>query len=417
MNGRLPWGGLGLLTLIYTLNFLDRTLIYILFGPIKKEMVFTDTQLALLGTTSFVLFYTLLGIPFGKLADRVSRKKLIAAGLLTWSVFSGLSGFATDFWSIFLCRVMVGVGEATLGPAALSLLADWFPPEKRATVQSIYTAGVPLGAAAAFFLGGEIAAAWGWRNAFFFLGFPGILLAGIMLSIDEPARPTSTGPAAAPASEPTLVGLRALASQPALRSLVIGYGTLAIAANSISIWLPTFLQRVHGWELPEIGRTSGLIMLTSGGVATAFGGAIADRFRAPGPGGRMQFGATLAALSAPLWLGLLFAPSPTILVFCWFFLAGLGLGWLGPAAADLSDLAGPHRRGLAVGAYYFVVNAVGYGLAPPILGRLSDALGSAEDPTRLRDALLVCPLACVVAALLLWRGSRAAASQTPGVIS
>jgi MFS family permease len=407
MNGRLPWGGLALLTLIYTLNFLDRTLIYILFAPIKKEMVFTDFQLALLGTTSFVMFYTLLGIPFGKLADRVSRKKLIAAGLLTWSVFSGLTGFAQGFWSIFVCRVMVGVGEATLGPAALSLLADWFPAEKRATVQSIYTAGVPLGAAAAFFLGGEFGEAFGWRNTFFLLGFPGVALAAVMLTIDEPTRPGQTAGAPAPESEPVGVGLRALAAEPALRSLVAGYGTLAIASNSISIWLPTFLQRVHGWTLPEIGRMSGLFMLISGGLATTFGGALADRVRAPGPGGRMKFGAGLAAISAPLWLGVLLAPNPTVLMVSWFLLIGFGLAWLGPAAADLSDLAGPNRRGLAVGAYYFVVNAVGYGVAPPLLGRLSDALGSAQDPSRLRDALLVCPTACVIAAALLWVGSSA----------
>src|SRR5207248_6471318 len=117
------WYALALLTLIYVLNFLDRTLIYILFPPIKKEMSFSDLQLALLGTTSFVIFYTLLGIPFGRLADRSVRKNIIAVGLAVWSLFSGLTGFAHGFWSIFFCRVMVGVCEATLGPAALSLLS------------------------------------------------------------------------------------------------------------------------------------------------------------------------------------------------------------------------------------------------------------------------------------------------------
>jgi MFS family permease len=122
------WYALGVLTLVYTLNFLDRVLVYILFPPIKAEMKFTDFQLALLGTTSFVIFYTLLGIPFGRMADRVKRKWLIAGGLAVWSLFSGLTGFAGSFWTLFACRVMVGVGEATLGPAALSLLSDYFPP-------------------------------------------------------------------------------------------------------------------------------------------------------------------------------------------------------------------------------------------------------------------------------------------------
>src|SRR6187401_460869 len=131
--GNYAWYALALLTLVYVLNFLDRTLIYILFVPIKKEMAFSDLQLALLGTTSFVIFYTALGIPFGRLADRIVRKNMIAYGLTIWSLFSGLTGFAKGFWTLFFCRVMVGVGEATLGPAALSLLSDYFLPRRRAT--------------------------------------------------------------------------------------------------------------------------------------------------------------------------------------------------------------------------------------------------------------------------------------------
>src|ERR1700716_3854346 len=159
------WYALAVLTAVYVLNFLDRTLIYILFTPIKKELAFTDLQLALLGTTSFVIFYTLLGVPFGRLADRVARKNLIAGGLAVWSLFSGLTGFANSFWTIFFCRLMVGVGEATLGPAALSLLSDYFPPRMRATVQGIYSSGIAIGSGLAFFLGGWIGQTYGWRWA------------------------------------------------------------------------------------------------------------------------------------------------------------------------------------------------------------------------------------------------------------
>src|SRR3989442_4652141 len=163
------WYALAVLTAVYVLNFLDRTLIYILFTPIKKEMAFTDLQLALLGTTSFVIFYTLLGIPFGRLADRTTRKYLIAGGLTVWSLFSGLTGFADSFWTMFFCRLMVGVGEATLGPAALSLLSDYFPPRMRATVQGVYSSGIAIGSGLAFFLGGWIGQTFGWRWAFYFL--------------------------------------------------------------------------------------------------------------------------------------------------------------------------------------------------------------------------------------------------------
>src|SRR5215216_4459118 len=182
------WYALLVLTAIYVLNFLDRSVIYILFTPIKAEMAFSDLQLALLGTTSFVIFYTLLGIPFGRLADRTDRKNLIAGGLFVWSLFSGLTGFAHSFWTIFFCRLMVGVGEATLGPAALSLLSDYFPTRMRATVQSIYSSAIALGGGAAFLLGGWIGQSHGWRWAFYLLGFPGLLLAVFVFLLREPVR-------------------------------------------------------------------------------------------------------------------------------------------------------------------------------------------------------------------------------------
>ncbi|MDW8466217.1 MAG: MFS transporter [Chloroherpetonaceae bacterium] len=136
------WYALFLLFVVYVLNFADRILLVSLFASVKKEFSLSNFETALLGTTAFVLFYTALGLPFGKLADSLSRTKLIAAGLAVWSFFSGVSGFAQNFWQLFLCRVMVGVGEATLGPAALSLLSDYFPPKMRATVQAIYSSAI-----------------------------------------------------------------------------------------------------------------------------------------------------------------------------------------------------------------------------------------------------------------------------------
>ena len=176
------WYALALLTLVYVFNYLDRTIIYILLPLIKREMAFTDLQLA------FVIFFTVLGIPFGRLADRVVRKKMIAAGLAVWSLFSGLTGFATGFWSLLICRVMVGVGEATLGPAALSLLSDYFPPRVRATVQAIYSSGIAIGAGIAFFLGGWLGQQYGWRVAFYALGLPGLVIAVLVYLLREERR-------------------------------------------------------------------------------------------------------------------------------------------------------------------------------------------------------------------------------------
>src|SRR6185503_17190601 len=198
-------------------------------------------QLGLLGTTSFVIFFTVLGVPFGRLADRSSRKNLIAAGLAVWSLFSGLTGFATGFWSLFLCRVMVGVGEATLGPAALSLLSDYFPPQKRASVQSIYASGITVGAGLAFFLGGWIGLKYGWRTAFYFLGFPGLFFAGLVFLLKEQRRGRTEVSTPKYSSE----DWRLLLQSKPLRYHYAGYAVFALATNSLSIWGPTFFTRVH----------------------------------------------------------------------------------------------------------------------------------------------------------------------------
>ena len=528
------WMALGVLFLVYLLNFLDRTLIYILFTPIKAELKFSDTELALLGTTSFVIFYTVLGVPFGRLADRVSRKKLIAAGLATWSLFSGLTGFADSFATLFLCRVMVGVGEATLGPAAMSLLADLFPARRHGMVQSLYSAGIPLGAAAAFFLGGQIAAAWGWRAAFFILGFPGLLLAVAVLLLPERARPTTQAAATGMPASSTVTDLRTLWNLPVLRWHVLGYATFAIASNALSIWVPklvvgaslaaqlgaapeTFalattdatrvytilldgaqdavldvvartpsgtyvvvderplkgssyalevpatyahpvwvtahvvgpsvpvaqrafapLQRlgenVDGEAIrldltaaaspPDVGQVvvagpkptaslaamtaaalkgfgnfSGLSMAVAGGLATAVGGALADRWRTRAAGGRLRFGALLAALCVVPWIAIALSTDTLALQAAFFVLAGIGLAWLGGAAADVHAIAPPTLRGLGIASYYLVVNLVGYGVAPLVVGTISDV-------SDLRTALLICPAACLAAAGVLWRASR-----------
>lgn len=397
------WYALGVLTLVYVLNFLDRTLIYILFAPIKAEMKFSDLQLALLGTTSFVIFYTLLGVPFGRMADRTVRKNLIAGGLAVWSLFSGLTGFADSFWSIFFCRVMVGVGEATLGPAALSLLSDHFPPRVRATVQAVYSSGIAVGAAAASFLGGWIGGTWGWRWAFFLIGFPGLAVVLLVLLVREERRgATETSPARHGSGD-----WRVLFKSVPLRYLYFGYALFGLAANSLSIWGAIYFARVHGLSLSVIGTIGGVLTLAAGVPGTILGGVLADRFgRRLGRGGRMMFGAAGALASIPLWLLLLFSESAAALLFACFMLLALSLVWVGPAAADVHDIAGPKLRGLGIGIYFFAVNVAAYGVGAPLIGKVNDALGAAGEPAMMRYGLLLCPAACLLSAVLLWLGSR-----------
>ncbi len=385
-------GLLAVLSLVYLLNFLDRTLIYILFPAIKKEMVLSDMQLAALGTTSFVLFYTSLGLPFGRLADRVSRRKMIAAGLLTWSIASAATGLATGFWSLFLCRVVVGVGEASLGPAAMSLLAEKFPPERRATAQSVYSAGVPLGAAAAFWLGGYLGEAHGWRIAFLALGLPGIALAAIVLRLDEPARAFVRNAAA---QRPFLSDVRSVLLAPGLARSLAGFALVAIAANALSIWVPTWLIRERGFAVGDVGNLAGAVMATAGLLGTLGGGALADAWQRRSPHGRRLFVASLGALAAGAWLVLLLGPGGPSLIAAYAVLAFAGLGWLGPAAAEVQARVPAEQRGLGIAVYFLVVNVLGYGIAPLVIGAISD------HTSGLTTALLLLPACCVAAVAVL----------------
>lgn len=402
---RYSWYVLAVLTAVYVLNFLDRTLIYILFTPIKKEMAFTDLQLALLGTTSFVIFYTLLGIPFGRLADRTVRKNLIGGGLAVWSLFSGLTGFADSFWTIFFCRVMVGVGEATLGPAALSLLSDFFPVRMRGTVQSIYSTGIAVGGGLAFFLGGWIGQEFGWRWAFYLLGFPGLVLAGAVFLLREPPRGRTETAAVLQSSS----DWRTLFRSVPLRYLFIGYALFALASNNLVIWVPTFFVRVHDLSLKTIGTAAGLLSIFVGIPAMILGGYFSDRFSRRFSGGRMAFSACAAVASIPLWIGLLFTNNLALLLIINIVLYGLAIMWVGPATADAHDISGPHLRGLAIGIFFSTVNLVAYGIGAPLIGKISDMLGVAVNPGQMRYSLLVAPLACALSAVLLWLGSRSRA--------
>ena len=402
---------LALLTLVYTLNFLDRQIIYILFQPIKQEMAFTDTQLALLGTTSFVIFYTLLGIPFGWLADRGNRKYLIGGGLLVWSLFSGLTGFANDFWTLFFCRVMVGVGEATLGPAAISLLSDYFPPTKRATVTSIYSMGIAVGAGLAAFLGGWIGINFGWRWAFYLLGFPGIIIAVFVFLLREPLR---TADVKVVEKESFVEkDWKKLIKSKSFLLLCLGYALLGLATNNLSIWGAVFYGRVFKLDIGTIGFYTGIFVIVAGIPATLYGGVLADWFRRRSSGGRMLYGSILSLISVPFWLILLFAPNYQIAFAANFVLLAIALAWLGAAAADATEIAGAKLRGLAVAIYFFSVNIGAYLIGSNLIGKLNDFAGIVTNSNgvttnaeMMRYTLLVCPISCILAAICLFLGSR-----------
>jgi MFS family permease len=297
---------------------------------------------------------------------------------------------------------MVGVGEATLGPAALSLLSDYFPPRMRATVQAIYSSGIAIGGGIAFFLGGWIGQNYGWRWAFYLLGFPGLVLTLFVVFLKEQPR----GRTEVSVARHTKSDWKILFRSVPLRYLYVGYALFGLASNNLGIWGPSFFARVHGMSLVLIGTLAGILSVAAGVPGTVLGGYVSDRFRNLGRGGRMLFSAYAALISIPLWLVLLFSGNVALLLIANFILLGLALMWLGPAAADVHDIAGSHLRGLGIGIYFFTVNIVAYGIGSPLIGKLSDWLGVAANPGVMRYSLLLCPVACAISALLLWRGSR-----------
>ena len=215
----------------------------------------------------------------------------------------------------------------------------------RATVQGIYSSGSAIGSGAAFFLGGWIGQNYGWRWAFYFLGFPGLLLAVVVYFLKEQPR----GRTEVSAVRYTTKDWRILFQSVPLRYLYLGYALFGLASNNIGIWVPSFFVRVHGMSLVQIGTVAGLLSIVVGVPVTIFGGYISDRFRRLGRGGRMLFTTCLALVSVPLWLALLFGNNIPLLLVLNFVLFGLALMWLGPAAGDVHDIAGPNLRGLGIG--------------------------------------------------------------------
>jgi MFS family permease len=400
------WYALGLLFLVYIFNFIDRILIVSLFGSLQKEFHFNNLEVQLLGSLAFVLFYTALGMPAGYIADNHSRKGLIAFGLVLWSVASGCSGFAQNFTQLFICRLLVGVGEATLGPAATSLLSDFFPLRMRATVQAMYYSAIALGSGLALLFGTSIDQSLGWRWAFFLIGFPGALLAIPILLLREPKRGIQEQ--AAIAAQPPMQKTSWLAAlrNPALLLHIAGYSFYVLASNSLTFQVPSYLAKNLQMSGTTVLYTLAVFTITLGLAGTVLGGSLADYFKKSRRGGRLFTAAAFAAVSCLLWVVLLQVQQHTVVYAVYGLLVLCSLVWLGPASADVHDIVGPGLRGFGTAVYFFAVNVIGYGIAQPLMGYLADANKAAGDAMYYRNALWLCPVSLGVAVLLLFAAGR-----------
>lgn len=364
-----------LLCVVYLFNHIDRQILAILIQPIKQEFGFTDLQLGVLGGLAFALFYSTLGIPIARWADRGNRVTIITVSLAVWSLFTAVTGLARNFWHMLLARIIVGVGEAGCSPPAYSIIADYFEPKRRATAISIYSLGVSGGAIVGLLVGGAVAQAYGWRTAFFVLGLPGVLLAVIVkLTLREPPRGFSDPGAVAQEPPPLRQVLDMLWSKLSFRNLSFAAAFHSMAAYGVAGFYSAFLIRSHAFGVAETGRWLALTTTIGGLAGTFLGGKISDILAERYKDIRWQMWLPALALFLNLPVGLLLFTTEdryTALVLLTFNIA-LGSSYLAPTIAASQRLVGPRERALAAAIFFFVLNLLGLGLGPILAGHLSD---------------------------------------------
>ncbi|MBB6340336.1 MFS family permease [Pseudomonas fluvialis] len=410
------WTTVIILMIAYVLSFIDRQILNLLVEPIRRDLVISDTQMSLLMGLSFALFYTVCGIPLGRLADTRSRRGLIAIGVLFWSAATAACGTAKLYWQFLICRVGVGVGEAALSPAAYSLIADSFPPERRATAISVYSMGVYLGSGIAFLLGGlviQFASAQGnvvlpvlgevrpWQLIFLILGAAGVLFTLLMLAVREPARRGVGAGVAVPLAE---VGRYIRSNRRTVLCHNFGFAGLAFAGYGSAAWIPTFFIRTYGWDAGQVGVIYGSIVAVCGCFGIVFGGRLADWLAKQGRrDANMRVGlyAAIGALpcvllfplmDSALWACVLLVPA----VFC------LSMPF-GVAPAAIQEIMPNSMRGQASALYLFVITLIGLGIGPTAVALVTDFVFANDNALRY-SLLIVTALAVLSSIILLSRG-------------
>lgn len=372
------------LTLLNVLNFVDRQLL-VSFGPaIKRDLELTNTQFTLLTGLVFVLFYTGVGLVMGMIADRWNRPRLIAGGLLLWSALTAASGLARNFVQLGAARLMIGVGEASLTPASLSMLSDSFPPKRRAFVAGFYYAGIPIGVGLSLIIAGVLGPTLGWRKCFYLLGGIGVAMSVTLLVLKDPVRGTMETVPAAPSEGPAekhsfgdIMGVLflALRSSPALVLTIIGGSIVqfGVAAGALTqIWL------VHerGYEEADAAIKFGYIFLVGGLLGNFIGGGLGDWFHARRPGGRLLFLSLVQIFLLPFTLSFRFLPPHEfIFYFCGFMGSVSIMVFFGPVFSSVQDLAPLKIRSTVVAFLIVCINFLGVAPGAFIAGRLSDVFG------------------------------------------
>ena len=423
MSARRAWYVVGVLTLANVSGFVDRQVLSLLVTPIKRDLGISDTEMSYLLGLSFSIFYTVLGFPIARWADRGNRRNIIAGGVALWSVMTMLCGVAQTYGRLLLARVGVGVGEATLNAPAISLVSDLFPRERLGTAMSVYSLGVFLGSGVAYFIGGwavglvSAAGHWSWpvvgtirpwQSVFFVVGAPGLLVALLLLTVRDPRQPAARDARAAPVA--TFVRY-VLANGRTFATHNVGFALSATVNYGIAAWLATFLVRTYGWTAAKAGMVQGLLTMTIGVAGVLAGGRVADRLvKAGRPDGALRVGIIGAT-------GMLVAATAYPLMET----AALAIAWLvavnffaafpwGAAAAAAAEIVPAPLRAQGVALYFFVLNLVSSALGPTAVALVTDYVF--RDELALRYSLAVVNVVGMSAAIALFLYGRDAFTRT-----
>lgn len=413
-DSRARWYVLGLLLLIYAVNFMDRQLFAVLQERIRLEIGLADWQIGLLGGTMFAVFYATLGLPLAWVADRVNRVRLIALACAVWSGFTALTGLSTSFLHLALTRIGVASGEAGGVAPSYSVLSDFFEKHRRGLVMGLFSVGAPLGLMAGTLLGAMLADAFSWRWAFIILALPGLALAGVLVfTVREPLRGRLDAPALGEDPEAGLIAaLRHVWREKSLALFTAGAACTSFAGYGLYQWVPTFLQRTQGMGLESVGLFLAPVFLF-GIVGSIGGGWLADRL-APRMRGAYGLVPGIAQLiAAPLFVAALLAPTGMTTILFFVLPTLLSYVWVGPTLAAAQNLSSASIRASVAAIIAFFNNLLGYGLGPLAVGTVSSwltpALGEAEA---LRWALIWGISLYVLGAVLFIAAGRSGRAQS-----
>jgi MFS family permease len=419
---RYAWFVVGVLVLANVSSWIDRQILALLAPPIRRDLGLSLTEMSFLIGLPFAVFFSVMGLPIARLADRGNRRNIIAVGIAAWSIMTALCGLAGSFWRLLLARIGVGVGEASLQAPATSLIADYFPRERFATAMSVYSMAIFIGAGLAYLIGGAVIGlasaqeTWNvpligqtrpWQVVFLIVGLPGLLIAALMLAVREPERTRSqrAGVPVRQLFEWIKQNLRTFVC------LIVGFAVSGAVNIGIAAWLATFLVETHGLSAARAGIIMGLLTLGVGTAGVLVGGLVSDGYQRRGRSdGPLLVGMIGAAGMLVFGSAYPFAPNAklaaALLAFVNFFAA---FPW-GAASAGAASIVPTQMRAQGVALYGFVTSLVAAGLGPTAVAAVTDYVF--HDDSKLPYALAIVTSVGMTVAMILFSLGRAAYRDT-----